>query len=82
MDDVLDIAVLVTGILERFEFGPVPRAGSILNFGQTGDPDSPHFFDQASLYVERRFKPAWFTREEVEANSVRSYTVGPDGKVP
>ncbi len=64
------------------EFGPVPRAGSILNFGQSGDPDSPHFFDQAGLYVERRFKPAWFTREDVEAHAVRSYTVGPDGRVP
>ena len=64
------------------EFGPVPRAGSVLNFGQSGDPDSPHFFDQASLYAERRFKPAFFTREDVEANSVRSYTVGPDGKLP
>jgi acyl-homoserine lactone acylase PvdQ len=64
------------------EFGPVPRAGSILNFGQSGDPDSPHFFDQASLYVERRFKPAWFTREDVETNSVRSYVVGPNGRVP
>ena len=64
------------------EFGPVPRAGSILNFGQSGDPESPHFFDQASRYVERRFKPAFFTREDVEANSVRSVVVGPDGMVP
>jgi penicillin amidase len=42
-------------------------------FGQSGDPESPHFFDQAPLYSERRFKPAWFTREEVEANATRSY---------
>ncbi|MCG8470103.1 MAG: penicillin acylase family protein [Gemmatimonadetes bacterium] len=64
------------------EFGPEPRAGSILNYGQSGDPASPHFFDQASLYAERRFKPAFFTRADVEANAVRSYAVGPEGRVP
>jgi acyl-homoserine-lactone acylase len=56
-------------------FGPNLRAGSILNYGQSGDPDSPHFFDQAPLYARRQFKPAWFKRADVEANAVRSYTV-------
>ncbi len=58
------------------EFGPRVRAASVLNYGQSGDPDSPHFFDQAALYQQRRFKPAWFERAEVEANAVRSYKVG------
>jgi acyl-homoserine-lactone acylase len=56
-------------------FGPNLRAGSILNYGQSGDPDSPHFFDQAALYARREFKPAWFERADVEANAVRSYRV-------
>jgi acyl-homoserine-lactone acylase len=56
-------------------FGPQVRAASILNYGQSGDPASPHFFDQAALYAQRRFKPAWFGRAEVEANAIRSYTV-------
>ena len=56
-------------------FGPSLRAASILNYGQSGDPASTHFFDQAALYARRQFKPAWFSRPEVEANSVRSYTV-------
>jgi acyl-homoserine lactone acylase PvdQ len=46
---------------------------SILNYGQSGDPASPHFFDQAELYARQQFKPAWFSRAEVEANAVRSY---------
>lgn len=58
------------------EFGPTIRGRSLLVFGQSGDPDSPHFFDQAQLYSDRDFKPAWFTREEVEANAVESYTPG------
>jgi len=45
-------------------------------FGESGDPASPHFFDQAPLYAERRFKDAWFTREEVEASAVESYRPG------
>ena len=61
--------------VEIVEFGDVVRARSILNYGQSGDPASPHFFDQAALYARREFKPAWFSREEVEANAVRSYRV-------
>ena len=56
-------------------FGPTLRAASILNYGQSGDAASPHFFDQAALYARRQFKPAWFSRADVEANSVRSYVV-------
>jgi acyl-homoserine lactone acylase PvdQ len=55
------------------EFGPVVRGRSLLVFGQSGDPASPHFFDQAPLYSAREFKPAWFTREEVEANAAQTY---------
>ncbi len=55
------------------EFGPEVRGRSVVVFGESGDPASPHFFDQAPLYAERRFKPAWFTRAEVEANAVESY---------
>jgi acyl-homoserine lactone acylase PvdQ len=56
-------------------FGPQLRAASILNYGQSGDPASAHFFDQAALYARREFKPAWFTRAAVEANAVRSSSV-------
>lgn len=56
-------------------FGPTVRAASILNYGQSGDPASAHFFDQAALYARREFKPAWFSRSDVEANAVRSYAV-------
>jgi penicillin amidase len=58
------------------EFGPTVQARSILNYGQSGDPASPHFFDQAALYARKQFKPAWFSREDVTANAKRSYTVG------
>ena len=68
--------------MKVIEFGPVARGRSLLVFGQSGDPESPHFFDQAQLYSDRRFKPAWFTREEVEANAVESYAPGEAAPTP
>ena len=55
------------------EFAPRVRSRSILFFGQSGDPESPHYFDQAVPYGLKRFKPAWFHREDVLANAERTY---------
>ncbi len=57
------------------EFAPTVRARSIFVFGQSGDPASPHYFDQAELYSASSFKPAWFSREDVEAHAERTYTL-------
>ncbi len=58
------------------EFGPRVRARSIVTFGQSADPASPHFFDQAALYVRGEFKPAWFERADVEAHASHRYHPG------
>lgn len=39
---------------------------SLINWGQSADPASPHYVDQAEkLYAERKFKPTWFKKEDL-----------------
>lgn len=58
------------------QFAPEPVARSIVPFGQSADPESPHWFDQAPLYVNGQFKEAWFRPEDVLREAVRSYRPG------
>ena len=51
------------------ELSPEPKVKTILQFGESGDPGSPHWFDQAVLYAKKQFKPSWYTRADVEAHS-------------
>jgi penicillin amidase len=46
---------------------------TLLPYGQSEHPDSPHYNDQAKLHSERRLKRFWFTAEEIlkHAKSVR-----------
>ncbi|MDA1273550.1 MAG: acylase [Verrucomicrobia bacterium] len=58
------------------EFGDRVSAKSMLAGGQSGDPASPHFNDQAQRYVDREFKDVAFYREDVEKRANRSYHPG------
>lgn len=55
------------------EFGPHIHAKAIMSGGESGDPSSPHFNDQALLFTEGRFRDVLFTPEEVRAHAERSY---------
>ncbi|MEX2334514.1 MAG: penicillin acylase family protein [Pseudohongiella sp.] len=58
------------------EFGERVRAKSLLAGGQSSDPASPHFDDQAQRYVDREFKDVAYYREDVDARAVRTYHPG------
>ncbi|TKC01906.1 penicillin acylase family protein [Pedobacter cryotolerans] len=58
------------------EFGPRIKAKSILAGGNSGDPTSKHFTDQALMYSKGEFKDVLFYKEDVLRNAERSYRPG------
>jgi acyl-homoserine-lactone acylase len=58
------------------EFGPHVRAKSILAGGESGDPASPHFTDQAAMYSRGEFKDVLYTRADIEKHLERKYHPG------
>ena len=57
------------------------KAKSLLAGGESGDASSPHFFDQGRMYAAGSFKEVLFYKEDVEANSKRTYHPGSRGEV-
>lgn len=53
------------------EFGDSVKAKVLLSYGNASQPGSPHNGDQLELFSNKELRDAWFTREEVEANTVR-----------
>ncbi len=63
-----------------YEFGDKVQAATLLQFGESSDPKSPHYMDQSELYSKKQLKPAWFEWTDVLAHAKRSYHPGADGK--
>jgi acyl-homoserine-lactone acylase len=58
------------------EFGPRLRAKSILAGGQSANPASKHFSDQAEMYSKGQFKDVLFYKADIEKNLERKYHPG------
>ncbi len=58
------------------EFGDKVKAKSLLAGGQSGNPDSPHFDDQAQRYADVQFKEVAYYREDVEQRAKQTYHPG------
>ncbi len=48
-------------------------ARSVLAYGQTTDPSSPHSRDQIALFARHELRPAWYRPEEIRAHLEREY---------
>ncbi len=58
------------------EFGDRVRARAISAGGQSGDPASPHFFDQAERYRAHDFRPVYLTGDDLSGHVTRRYAPG------
>jgi len=58
------------------EFGPKVKARAISAGGQSGDPRSPHFNDQAERYRTHDFRPVYFTDADLKGHIERTYKPG------
>ncbi|MDG2128227.1 MAG: penicillin acylase family protein [Fuerstiella sp.] len=64
-------AVVGASYMSVVEFDHHIRAASIMPFGASGRRQSPHFFDQARLYSQKKLKPAVFYMDEVQSAKAR-----------
>jgi acyl-homoserine-lactone acylase len=58
------------------EFADVPRAYSVLGYGQSSDPASPHHADQAALFAAGRMKPVFWSEDDIARATIRRYRAG------
>ena len=58
------------------EFGKRLKAKSLLAGGESGDPNSKHFFDQGLMYSKGQFKDVLFYKEDVLKHVERKYHPG------
>jgi acyl-homoserine-lactone acylase len=49
------------------------QAQSVLAYGQTTNPSSPHGRDQLGLFARHELRPVWYRSEEIEAHLERTY---------
>jgi len=61
------------------EFGSPVRAKAILSGGESGDPASSHFSDQAAMFARGEFRDVFFTAADVSAHAERRYHPGATG---
>ena len=58
------------------EFGKRVKAKAISAGGESGDPKSPHFNDQATRYAAGNLRPVYFYPDELKGNTEKKYRPG------
>lgn len=68
------------GWIFAVEFGDVPRAYSVLAYGQSDKENSPHYNDQLVIFANNKMTPVAFTMEDVEKQLIREYRPGSNNR--
>jgi acyl-homoserine-lactone acylase len=58
------------------EFGPRIRARAVTAGGESGDPSSPHFNDQAQRYATGNLREVYFYPDQLRGRTTRTYRPG------
>ena len=58
------------------EFGRRVRAVAVSAGGESGNPSSPHFTDQAQRYADGALRPVYFYADDLKGHTERSYRPG------
>jgi acyl-homoserine-lactone acylase len=61
-------AVTGDSFVMAVEFSNPVRARALLSYGNSSQPDSPNRGDQLGLFTQKKLRPVWRSREEIEAN--------------
>jgi len=75
-DDGKLIATGGDGWVIAVEFGDVPRAYSVLAYGESRKPESPYHADQAEMFAKGERKTVAFTEKDVDAGAIARYRPG------
>ena len=76
-------AVVGSSYMGVVEFGPQGVVGtrSLIQFGSSSDPKSPHFTDQAELMSQSKMKRTLFDWDEIRSTATRSYVPGEESVI-
>jgi len=50
-----------------------PEIETVIPYGNSSNPDSPHFTDQMQMYVDKKLKRMYLDRDDVIINALRTY---------
>jgi acyl-homoserine-lactone acylase len=70
------VAMGSDGWILAVEFGDVPRAYSVLAYGESPRDNSPWFSDQAEMFARGELKKVAFLASDVDAGAVLRYRPG------
>ena len=66
------------GWILAVEFDRMPRAFSVLAYGESRLPSSPYFSDQAAMFAHGELKPVAFIEADVNAQAISRFHPGQD----